>query len=217
MISVYFMREAGRFGIESRRKRIAMSTTRMEAPHGAPGSKPTRRDFLRTSGLGGAFDLAISGSPVRPTARDRMGAVILLMMVGGLLSLETFDPKPERRPGRGPRSIPAIETAIPGVRVVEHLPSIARRMGRLTRSAHHHDAAPIHETGLQLLGTGHPCRVGSDHPHFGSVVTETWGAPGRAVCHRSWSSSNDRRDRREHPQRPMVRPARQVVRAIRAG
>jgi hypothetical protein len=34
----------------------------------------------------------------------------------------------------------------------------------------HHDAAPIHETGYQLIQTGRLCRPGVEHPHFGSVV-----------------------------------------------
>ena len=104
--------------------------------------------------------------------------MILLMMVGGPSQLETFDPKPDA-PGevRGP--FRSIATAVPGVRVVEHLPGIARRMGRLTliRSLHH-DAAPIHETGLQLLGTGRLCRLDDDHPHLGSVAARRLGRSG---------------------------------------
>ncbi len=34
----------------------------------------------------------------------------------------------------------------------------------------HHEAAPIHETGCQLLQTGRFCRLGEVHPHFGSVA-----------------------------------------------
>ncbi len=40
----------------------------------------------------------------------------------------------------------------------------------------HHDAAPIHETGYQLLQTGRLCRAGEEHPHFGSVVARLDGA-----------------------------------------
>jgi hypothetical protein len=48
---------------------------------------------------------------------------------------------------------------------------MAARMDRLAivRSMHH-DAAPIHETGFQLLQTGRLCRAGEEYPHFGSVV-----------------------------------------------
>ncbi len=98
-------------------------------------------------------------------------ALILLMLVGGPSQLETWDPKPEAPVEvRGP--FDSIATAVPGVRINEHLPRLARRMDRLTliRSMHH-DAAPIHETGHQLIQTGRLCRHGEEHPHVGSVVS----------------------------------------------
>jgi hypothetical protein len=103
-------------------------------------------------------------------------ALILLMMVGGPSQLETFDPKPDASSEvRGPFS--TIATTVPGVRVVEHLPEVARRMRRLTliRSLHH-ESAPIHETGLQLIGTGRLCRPGADHPHIGSIAARKLGS-----------------------------------------
>jgi uncharacterized protein (DUF1501 family) len=50
------------------------------------------------------------------------------------------------------------------------------RMDRvaLVRSVHH-DAAPIHETGHQLLQTGRLCRAGEESPHVGSVVAKLEG------------------------------------------
>jgi Protein of unknown function (DUF1501) len=138
---------------------------------------PTRRDFLKAGSLG-ALGLGLSGRVAESAGLPTDGAVILLMMVGGPSQLDTIDPKPDAPSEiRGP--FRAIETAVPGVRVVEHLSGIARRMDRLTliRSLHH-DAAPIHETGLQLLGTGHLCRAGDDHPHFGSVAAQSLGSSG---------------------------------------
>jgi hypothetical protein len=97
-------------------------------------------------------------------------AVILLMLVGGPSQLETWDPKPDAPAEvRGPFG--SIATAVPGVRISEHLPRLARRMDRLSliRSLYH-EAAPIHETGHQLIQTGRLCRHGEEHPHMGSVV-----------------------------------------------
>ncbi len=141
-----------------------------------PGSVATRRDFLRAGSLG-AIGLGLGGR-ARAADPPRDGAVILLMMVGGPGQLDTFDPKPGApEEVRGP--FRSIETAVPGIRVVEHLPGLARRIGVLTliRSMHH-DAAPIHETGHQLLGTGRLCRDDFDHPHFGSVAARRLGASG---------------------------------------
>ena len=47
----------------------------------------------------------------------------------------------------------------------------------LVRSVHH-DAAPIHETGHQLLQTGRLCGASDEHPHLGSVVARLKGPRG---------------------------------------
>jgi hypothetical protein len=149
----------------------------MMGSKGINGSGSSRRDFLKASGLG-AIGLGLSSTTFAATPRTTDGALILLMMVGGPSQLETFDPKPEAPSEvRGP--FRSISTAVPGVRVVEHLPEVARRMNRLTliRSLHH-DSAPIHETGLQLIGTGRLCRPGDDHPHLGSLASLKLGASG---------------------------------------
>jgi len=139
------------------------------------GGGTTRRDVLKAGvlslGLGGRGLLAA------PAAHPE-AAVILVMMVGGASPFETFDPKPDAPSQiRGP--FRAIETAVPGVRVSEHLPLTARRVGRLTliRSLGH-DAAPIHETGLQLIGTGRLARDGTDFPHLGALASRTLGGSG---------------------------------------
>ncbi|WP_406699975.1 DUF1501 domain-containing protein [Singulisphaera sp. Ch08] len=130
----------------------------------------TRREVLRAGG-GGALALAcpdLSRAMTSGAGGDR--ALILLMLVGGPSQLETWDPKPEAPSEvRGPFG--SIATAVPGVRINEYLPRMAQRMDRLTliRSMHH-DAAPIHETGHQLVQTGRLGRHGEEHPHVGSVV-----------------------------------------------
>jgi Protein of unknown function (DUF1501) len=136
-------------------------------------NKANRRDFLRASGAGLALG-ALSRAPAAEFSDQH--AVIFLMMVGGPSQLETWDPKPDAPSEvRGP--FRSIATAVPGIRVNEFLPRIARRMDRLTliRSLHH-DAAPIHETGHQLLQTGKLCRPGTEHPYIGSVVASRSGS-----------------------------------------
>jgi uncharacterized protein (DUF1501 family) len=39
----------------------------------------------------------------------------------------------------------------------------------------HHDAAPVHETGHQLMQTGHLCHDGLEYPHFGAVLSHLRG------------------------------------------
>ena len=137
----------------------------------------TRRDFLRAGGLGlgtmGLRSLDLDALGGVETNRER--SVILLLLVGGPSQLETWDPKPDAPSEvRGPFG--SIQTSCPGVRISEHLPRMATRMNRiaLVRSLYH-DAAPIHETGQQLLQTGRLCRAGEEHPHMGSVVARLKG------------------------------------------
>ncbi|ODT97814.1 MAG: hypothetical protein ABS79_06890, partial [Planctomycetes bacterium SCN 63-9] len=141
----------------------------------------TRRDILRMGALGlGTLSLNGLGELRAADGIGQDRSLILLLMVGGPSQLETWDPKPDAPAEiRGPHG--SIATAIPGVRINEHLPRMARRMDRLAliRSVHH-DAAPIHETGHQLLQTG---RLASEHrefPHIGSLVSKIQGRRGDA-------------------------------------
>ena len=183
------------------------------------GSGVTRRDFLRVGGLGALGLTMVEGGRLEAAAGDRDRAVILLMLVGGPSQLETWDPKPDAPVEvRGPFG--TIETAVPGVRINEHLPRLARRMDRLTliRSLTH-DAAPIHETGHQLLQTGRLCRDGGEHPHVGSVVARVRGAqmtsrrssssPARSATRASGSRMASRRGGSGPPSTPSTwRPTR---------
>ncbi len=142
------------------------------------GLEFSRRDFLRASGVGMATGLHRPRS-VKPLGSER--SVILLLLVGGPSAHETFDPKPDATEDvRGPFA--SIATRIPGVRLSEHLPGLAERMDRvaLIRSVHH-EGAPIHEVGLQLLQTGRLAEPGEEPPHFGSVVAHRDQRIGRPV------------------------------------
>jgi hypothetical protein len=141
----------------------------------SPQSGLSRRELLRAGSLGvlGAGMTAWAGDAI---SSDR--SVIYLSLVGGPSQLDTFDPKPDASAEiRGP--FRSIATSLPGVRLGEYLPLLARRMDRvaLVRSMNH-DADPIHETGRQLLETGRLCRGGDDFPHFGTVVARSLGSRG---------------------------------------
>jgi hypothetical protein len=139
--------------------------------------KPTRREFLRAGTLG-AFALASGDALGSVASTDR--SVIVLLLGGGPSQIDSFDPKPDAPAEiRGP--FRSMETTVPGIRVSEHLPELARRMKRVTlvRSMHH-DAAPTHETGQQLLMTGRLNRSDDEAPHVGSIVAQVLGRSGAA-------------------------------------
>ncbi|MCA9115227.1 MAG: DUF1501 domain-containing protein [Planctomycetaceae bacterium] len=144
-----------------------------------PGSV-SRRDFLRVGSLS-VVGLSLAEQRALASARTSSGggSCILILMSGGPSQYETFDPKPDAPAWvRGPSR--SIATAVPGVRLNESLPRLAERMNRfsLVRTLHH-DAAPIHEAGLQLLQTGHLAGRGGQYPPVGSVVSQLHGDRGR--------------------------------------
>src|SRR5439155_23776770 len=99
----------------------------------------TRRELRRAGPLatpvpgraavpGGATQAA--GGTAAPPGQAPVKAVILLDLFGGPSHIDTFDPKPDAPDGiRG--EFKTIPTVLPGVRVCEHLPQLARRLDRL--------------------------------------------------------------------------------------
>src|SRR5207302_6564725 len=85
-----------------------------------------------------------------------------------------------------------IDTNVPGIRVCEHLPLVARQMDKYTvvRSLSHSDTN--HPSGVYWMVTGHPYHKGigsglsehisrEDHPHIGSQLTAVEGKRDKAV------------------------------------
>src|SRR5262250_1530284 len=90
----------------------------------------TRREFLRVGGLGLAgltLPSLLRGQAraAAPRREPRAQSVIQLFMWGGPSQHETFDLKPAAADGiRG--EFRPIATSVPGVRICEHLPQLAR-------------------------------------------------------------------------------------------
>ena len=141
-------------------------------------SPPTRRDCLRMIAAGAA------ASAMAPSARaaETAGAIrscILLFHYGGPSHLETFDPKPDA-PAEVRGEYGVIETAVPGLRISEHLRLTSRLMDRvaLVRSVHHpmrnHNAAAA-ETLTGRTPTGGDLELLADeaqsYPTLGSAVS----------------------------------------------
>jgi uncharacterized protein (DUF1501 family) len=136
----------------------------------------SRRDFLRVGGLSVvSLSVAERAAQARKQVSTGERNCIFVLMTGGPSQFETFDPKPAAPADiRGP--LRAISTSIPGTQFSESLPRLAAQADKfaILRSLNH-DAAPIHETGLQLLQTGRLARGSVQHPSFGSVVARFMG------------------------------------------
>ncbi|MFO0815524.1 MAG: DUF1501 domain-containing protein [Gemmatales bacterium] len=119
---------------------------RMESQH----QRITRRSMLQ---LGAMAALSMGTSPVF-ARHAKAQRCLFLNLVGGPSHLDTWDPKPHAPSEfRGPFN--AIPTKVPGLHFTELFPRMAAMADRLAvvRSVFH-DAAPIHETGQQLIQQG---------------------------------------------------------------
>jgi hypothetical protein len=141
----------------------------------------SRRDFLRLGALG-AFSLgdlfasSVAAAPARAARFGQAKSCILIFLYGSPPQHETFDPKPDA-PAEVRGEIGSIASALPGLRICELLPRVARVMDRVTvvRSMTH----PYPEHGVAYAVSGIPTytpeletrpRDSRHWPYIGSVV-----------------------------------------------
>jgi Protein of unknown function (DUF1501) len=140
-------------------------------PNREGGSRPwTRRSFLQV-GYSGLLGMGLPGLlAARGVAANAAGAkvgraksVIVILLSGGIGQHDSFDMKPEAPDGiRG--EFKPIDTAVPGIRVCEHLPMLAARMDRLAivRSMSHTEGNHLQAVHRVLTGQPSIARGASD-------------------------------------------------------
>ncbi len=145
-----------------------------------------RRNFLKLGlgGLGLSFPSLVGLRAQAPNRRQR--TCIVLYCWGGMSHHETWDTKPDAPPEYRGEFAP-IETAVPGIRIGEHLPHLARHTDKLAivRSMHHRSSA--HGKGMYWNITGHPPMAAEvavnqppsrqDWPNIGAMVSKFHRAP----------------------------------------
>src|SRR5262249_14456415 len=128
-----------------------------------------------------------AGFSSRPAARPARGgagfgrarSVILLYANGGQSQLETWDPKPDA-PVEVRGEFGSIPTTLPGVRLCEHLPRLARISHRYTivRGVSHDDWDHGSASYLALTGQYHtrrsanPPPTPNDLPTYGAILQQ---------------------------------------------
>lgn len=150
-----------------------------------------RRDFLKVGALGvggltlpGLLRARAAAAGVAPHGVRQAKAVLLLWMGGGPSHFETFDPKPDAPEAyRGPSR--AISTNVPGIRIHEWLPRMAKLADRYTiiRSLSHgengHTAADHWmQTGYKYGAPDSQGNPAQAAPFFGTVLARQLGARG---------------------------------------
>ncbi len=139
------------------------------------GVLSSRRSFLRVgaAGLAGlTLDAALraeekeAGTAAAPSARN----VILLFLTGGPATIDMWDMKPEA--GETIRGeFRPIETAVPGVRICEHMPRLAKALplATLVRSVTHTIAE--HDQGQRYLMSGNAPSPAAENPSLGALAS----------------------------------------------
>lgn len=146
----------------------------------------TRRQCLATAAAAVAPAVARSLPPMAsasepaqsPRPRGRAEHVISIWLGGGMGQIDTFDPKRRGDPKNNVAGsyYDAIDTAVDGVRVCQHLPQVAALMDRVTvvRTVHH-DVIDEHAAATNRMHTGRPVSGTVAYPSIGSVVADQLG------------------------------------------
>src|SRR6266480_2064322 len=139
----------------------------------------SRREFLRIGGLS-ALGLSLPGflrlqqlaaatGTLRKTTR-----CVLLWMQGGPSHHDTFDPKPDA-PAEIRGEFGTIPTTLPGIRVAEHLPNLARQTDKFSIIRGHDPKNGSHGVADHIMMTGHKFNAAMAYPCYGSVIAKERG------------------------------------------
>ena len=129
--------------------------------------------------LRSAIALDASESTDKPALMGQVEHVISIWLGGGMGQIDTFDPKRRGNPQKKVAGsyYDAIDTAVDGVQVCEHLPRLASLMDRVTAvRTVHHDVIDEHAAATNRMHTGRPVSGTVMYPSIGSVVAHQRGA-----------------------------------------
>jgi hypothetical protein len=140
-------------------------------------SSLSRREILKLSAAG-VVGFSMSGwleALAQNVAGDpnRRKSVILLWMNGGPSQMDTFDLKPGHPNGGSFREI---QTSVPGIRISEHLPRVARNMQDMAIIRSMNTREGDHGRATFYLRTGYLPQGPIQYPTLGSLISKELGA-----------------------------------------
>ena len=138
-----------------------------------------RRDCLKIgalSGVGLGLSDYLSLAKANAATNTRARSAIYVRLAGGPSHMDTFDMKPDA-PDTHRGEFREISTNVPGVRICEHLPKLAKCADKyaILRGVSHTLAA--HRLGAEYLMTGNRPLPALKYPTYGAVVSKELGAP----------------------------------------
>ncbi|WP_435011615.1 DUF1501 domain-containing protein [Tundrisphaera lichenicola] len=142
-----------------------------------------RRGFLAglaasaTGSMIGGLGVFSSPAAAAQLGRDQK-RVVVFNMHGGLSQLESWDPKPGTETGGPFRSI---ETSVPGIRISELLPNVARQMQHLCLLRGVNTSEDDHGKGAYMMLTGRRQTPAADYPYLGAVCAKAMTPEGGAL------------------------------------
>jgi len=145
-------------------------------------SPMNRRDLLRSAAsLAGAavFSRPLMAASESAIMQGKAEHVISIWLGGGMAQTDTFDPKRRGDPQakKAGSYYDAIETAVPGVRLCEHLRKVAPLMDRVTAvRTVHHDVIDEHAAATNRMHTGRPISGTISYPSIGSIIAHERGS-----------------------------------------
>jgi hypothetical protein len=145
--------------------------------------KTSRRHFLKTTtatSLAGFLPIA-KGKESAHVPFGKVEHCVMIWLGGGMAQIDTFDPK-AKGDAKGKKAgayYDAIDTAVPGVKVCQHLPGLAKRMEWITAvRTVHHDVIDEHAAATNRMHTGRRVNGSLVYPSLGSIVAQQRGAAG---------------------------------------
>lgn len=142
-------------------------------------SNLTRRHFIQAAGAAALAPMAGLGATADLAVTGKAEHCIFMWLGGGMSQIDTFDPKRIGNPKTKTAGTyyQTIETAVPGVRVTEHLPRVAGLVDRMTlfRSISH-GTFDEHATATQFVHLGRRITETIRYPSIGSIVAHERGA-----------------------------------------
>src|SRR5262245_14927465 len=137
----------------------------------------SRRSFLQVgalAGLGVTLPLALAAKKASAASGGAGVNCILIWTRGGTSHHDTFDPKPEA-PVSVKGEFGVIDTAIPGVKFTEILPTFAKEAKRFGLLRGWNPKNGSHGTADQYVMSGRPVNQAVRYPTYGAVVSKYLG------------------------------------------
>ena len=141
----------------------------------------SRRNFLKIGGLalGGLTLTDMLRAEAQAGIRSSHKAVIMVFLPGGPAHQDTFDLKMDA-PSEIRGEFKPIDTNVPGIRITEHMPRLAKMMDRFAviRSlvgARDEHANPIVHSGFPQA------EQAKDHPSLGAIISKVHGPVDKTV------------------------------------